>query len=116
MILKYKLHRTSKHLREHNFIANAQKYAKQIEICEYLIDRLINDEYAELERKKHEEKWGKLLFDGRGIHREKAFSEKEECQERDESIAISTLERQRRDRDLDALFSIMRKRIQYWWD
>lgn len=125
--LRYKLHRMSKHISEHDHLVNSQKYAKQMACCVDIIDRLLNNEYTTEEEKLHEDKWGELIMDSYpaedypgchtlDIYRVKARESGEEEAERQETMQLHDLARARREKDLDILFRIMRKNIERWWD
>lgn len=126
-ILRYKMDRMSKYLTEKDRAVNTWQYAAQLKACVDIIDRLQegSHSYTKKEQKEHEEKWGESIYEledqGDGMHlldiyTKKAREEGLEEQEREEQIAIYELGRARRSKDMDVLFRIMRKRIEYWWD
>jgi hypothetical protein len=127
-ILRYKMDRMSKHLAEHDVGVTAWQRAAQLKACVDIIDRIQDGSlsYTKEEQKAHEEKWGETIHESvetedpglfkLDMYSQKARDERLEEQERKEQLAIYELGRNRKQKDLDVLFRIMRKRVEYWWD
>jgi hypothetical protein len=110
---------------EHAVSADADKVAREIQICRVLIERLLKDEYAEVEFDKLYKKWGEpslrtepyneelsQLF----IDYENVKTKEDEEKFRKEFKYVIQLEGNRRERDISFLFEVLSKRIEGWWD
>ena len=126
-IIRFKLKRMAKFHRKYGISVDADKYAKQMELCVNLLNRIINDEYLSMVLKKHEEKWGesKMVFtpcedDERllklDFEVEKAKTEVEKEQETKEKLKLYEHADYLKQQDLDMLFRTIRKYIEGWWD
>ena len=131
LMLKFKLKCMREHIVEHDIVVSAPKIGKQIRACEDIITRLKSQtyDYIEEERAAHKEKWGESVWDSipviteddglcyaMDIYTEKAREQGLEKQEREEKSALYRLGEERRQKDLDDLFRIMRDNIESWWD
>ena len=123
-LLSYKLGRVEKCLKNDPYHQNAKRYARQVQVCRILLERLIADNYCEYEKKKHDEKWGELKHkDGKrykaGVelifYRDKCQTEEEKTLETEESKRIWKKEEELRKRDLESFCRIFNKHCESWW-
>lgn len=124
-VMRYKMARMSRCIAECDRGFDSQRHAKQLQACVDIIDRLRSDSYLKYEERQHEKKWGEFVVeriprdDGLiklDFYHVKARELGLEEQERAELRVIRNLAYRRRQKDLDVLFRIMRKRIEFWWD
>jgi len=127
-ILGFKLGRMEKDFMSDKSVSvYAPIAAKQMRYAQFLIGRIMEDDYCKEEREKHEERWGKLIWGSRpskshpdhfvlDLHRVKARETGSDEIEKKQSLEIMTLEEQRKEKDLDRLFRHIRKYINRWWD
>ena len=126
-ILQLKLRLMADNFEKRGVTVSAPKKAKEIRICVYLIDRIIDNNYDELLTKKLEEKYGKLeweftdtedsKFKELHLYRKKAPEGTPEFEdEKKQSLKIIKYSDEQRQRDINYLFDTMKKNIQGWWD
>jgi hypothetical protein len=131
ILMKYKIQRMRLHMTEHNIIHDAPRMAKQMRYAEFLIERILDDDYCKKEYEDHRKYWGELehLFEepadpalkGKGYSiwnpkAKNAKTQKDQEREREEIIRIHKKADKLREDDMDRLFSHLRKYIQRWWD
>ena len=126
-ILRHKLHLTEQFIRHYGIHANNIQDADRMKICVILLDRLIKDEHFEMAFKSFHKKWGYSDWKFEKVEGESELSrlkltypaiktdEDEKLNQKDFKRACD-YEDFLRERDLDYLFSTMRKYIQGWWD
>lgn len=120
-ILRYKLSRMEKACS----IAIDKHTAEDLRLAQNLLKRLEEDNYAELEEKYHERRWGMLDIKFTEtcnphvnlgeFYYEKAKSPEENAKANKEASDIGRRADKRRENDLDYLFFHMQKNIQRWW-
>lgn len=125
-LMQYKIKRTRIHIKEHGHIANVDKYCAQMQEAEVLIEREINDEWAEKERKAHDKKWGRAKYVGIKVPgkpytecrtiRLNIRNDKDKQQEHKEYVVIMNLEMQRKKDNWNRLFKILKGNMRNWWD
>lgn len=119
-VLKYKLLRMQKYMKKHAYVAAADQLAAQMKACTDIIDRLEKNRYTEKEIADHDEKYGPLSMEpdenGVILWRPKARELGLEEEEAERRFEIYLLGEKRREKDLEILFRIMQKRMEYWWD
>lgn len=121
ILLKYKIQRTREHIIKHDIIADAPIIAKQMRYAEFLIQRILDDDYLLDLQQQHDEKWGVTIshFDESNrfhIVKEKSTTPELQKQERSEQMVIYDAQENVRQKDLDRLFRHLRRYIQRWWD
>jgi hypothetical protein len=92
-----------------------------MQICVYLLNRLIKDDYLENVFKNHDKKWGEIEFDFNDngylkTSRKNILTEKDKIQEEKQFKILYEKEKALRQQDLDHLFKIMQKNMFTWWD
>ena len=126
-LLQYKLSRTRKYIVEHDRHLHSQKYGKQMAHAEFLIDRILIDEYLPKEVAAHDEKYGEWDWDftpcNDGTDCSFMTSKNAKCatpqeQKRADNARHTLYKKQEaaKQKDYDRLFSHIRKYIQHWWD
>jgi hypothetical protein len=126
-ILRHKLHLTEQFIRHNGIHANNVKDADRMKICVLLLDRLINDIHFEMAFKAFHKKWGysdwkfekdennkgssRLIFEYSTVK-----TKEDKMLHRKEFKRACDYEDFLKERDLEYLFSTMRKYIQGWWD
>jgi len=126
-ILYFKLINMERYLREHGHSTNAEKDAGRIKTCTNLLKRLMDDEYHDTVFKKHDKKWGEPEFNWGELNDKPGYSElkikkpnvitkEDEEIESNEYNHLMQVENNLRQRDIDYLFSIIKKYHQGWWD
>jgi hypothetical protein len=90
---------------------------RQLTVCIKLLERLIEDGYGLEEYRKHEEKWGKHIYQNDGLmgKREKVTTPELEAQEHTEVAKIFQDEDNARSADIKAFFKIFEKYHERWW-
>lgn len=125
-VLKLKL-QTMPYQLENGMSLYGEKYARHIRKVCLVLDRLIADEYEDEEFDKVDEKWGPLKLDFVECEdysdafdllssRPKAITDEDKKEEKVDFFAAAVEATRRRDRDLDFVFSIIRKYHLCWWD
>ncbi len=103
-LLHFKLNRMSKSFEKYDLHVDAEKKVQQLKLCVFLLQRLIDDEYAEAE-------WNKAIdYENWTIGKELTDEDKRLLK------IAQTKEVYMRNQDLDLLFSSLRKHIEGWWD
>ena len=130
-ILKKKLEIMIKTFEKCNNHEGTKQYVKEMKQCVRLIDRIHNDDYGYIT--KHDEKWGEgrinfePAFDRNSgdidpnfvqatFYRPNVHNPEQKEQERLESLEAYRKEEAQKKNDYKALFGIISKRIEYWWD
>ncbi len=112
-LLRFKLNRMSKSFEKYDIHVDVEKKVKQIKIVVALLDRLIEDDYADYEY----EKFGDVRYEGTRENR--IFNWTENRPFTNEELQLlriaSDKEIYMRNQDLDLLFSSLRKHIEGWW-
>lgn len=100
------------------------RYAKQVKLCEILLDRLMKDDYCDLSYTQHLRKWGtpksEYIPVGNDLYEWKvtypnAKTAEENEQAKRERTAIYKQEHYLKQQDIEYLFKTLAKRIQGWW-
>ncbi len=126
-IIKCKLEKMEKLQRLHGISVNSKDYAKQIKLCIYLLNRILDDGYLENALRPHEKKWGESKFTYKpypeddslievDITVEKAITEEEIKQENKEKSRLYKHSDNMRKQDLNLLFRNLNKYGEGWWD
>ena len=117
----WKLNRLKDQMQTGCFISvNADKYAKDIDICINLIARLNENDYSsklsiEIYDKMHPNGWEFIQSD---THINLLELKEEEISPSLHRVYMSEIEKaeRRRQSEYDLLFKILHKKMQYWWD
>jgi len=122
-VIKYKFERTRKCLEQGHHL-HRERDAKQIRICELLLDRIEKNDYCF--SKQHVLKWGELTIEWQPtnnpditrsvISRANVKNEKQEEQERKERKLIDEHEEYMGKQDLEYLGKLLTKWLKNWWD
>lgn len=125
-ILKYKLSRVRQCISSNGIIEGADRVAKQISYAEFLIDRILEDDYCETEMKQHIQKWGPYCrrkkwtngqLVGHAFHiRQNSTTHQKWQQQIAEERAIHQKQMDTRNKDRERLFRHLSKYIERWWD
>lgn len=126
-LMQYKLKRMRTCIIKNDIICAAPRVGKQIRYAEFLIERILNDDYfpelqAELEEKFGETKWNFIpVDDPPGCSRlEFTYNKCKTAKENKEADKArqNLYEKQRKEleKDYDRLFRHIRKFLQRWWD
>lgn len=124
-LLKFKFKNMEYNFRNYAHIADADKVADELKVCQLLLDRLIKDEYYGKAYKWHDERWGKAEFNWEpidseysklDIKRKFVITDKDEKQERKEYMRLYNHEGMLRKQDIEFLFHIITRKILGWWD
>jgi hypothetical protein len=104
----------------------SEKRAKEMRRCIALLDRIINDKYADLPLDQLERKYGEMVWDFHqipnssfstvDIHRNPPKGTPEYEAERKESSKIFKHAAWQKQNDINYLFDYMKRNIQKWWD
>lgn len=124
-VLKYKLERTRKCLEQGHHL-RADRDARQIRICELLLDRIEKDRYLENAFINHDKKWGELRHSWEKTEhpnlskmifsRLNTRTPAEEAQEMKESLRLYKHEHDMDKQDLELLGKYLAKYLKNWWD
>lgn len=125
-ILKYKLSRVRKCITGNNIIEGATRVGKQIAYAEFLIDRILEDDYHKDEWAKHEKKWGpycrrRKWTNGSSVGnahriRQNATTHQKWVQQHAEEMAIYRKQEATKEKDKDRLFKHLKTYLERWWD
>lgn len=125
IVLKYKLERTRKCLEQGHHV-RAYRDAKQIRICELLLDRIEKDAYIDYLFKQHNKRWGKLKIEWEPtdnpditrsiIGRSGVMTPEQEEQESKEFRMICKHEDYMQKQDMELLGRYLTKYLRNWWD
>lgn len=117
-LLKYKISRSRKMIKENKIILRSEEVAAQMYHAECLIQKLLDDEFGEKEHEAHNKKWGIEYFpkhsDKWRIDNTKTPAEK--AQMETELRAIMDLTRQQKEECKRELFDHLKNYIEEWWD
>lgn len=118
-VLQFKIGRTRKHLLKHSHVMNAEKYGKQMMICERLIENVLEGDYGGEDYERLEKKWGKIVsrpceYGSELVHEKENDYNKEEIQA---DIRKMVLEANKREEEnWNSLFDHLKRRMRRWWD
>jgi len=120
-LLKFKLERMERCLREHGHSIDSEKDANSIQECIVILKRLIKDDYVAEDWVQMHKKWGEFEFqDTENGHTKLALSGvKTEEDEEEYSADIKNCckhEESMVQKDLNDLFENMKLNIRRWWD
>lgn len=125
-ILKLKLSRMEKLIREHGKHLDSDLDARRIKRCVIILDRLIKDEYQEKALERHDKKWGNRDYrfekipgtncSKLEIDIENATTDELKEQERQEFLKYTKFAWHVKQKDIEILFNTMKKHIFEWWD
>jgi hypothetical protein len=126
-LLKYKISRTRKCILKNNHIVNAEKYCKQMEFVETLIDNVLKNVHHNNAYDLHREKWGEIDVDFIPCEKnskystidfkaEKAITPELKEQERKEFRELVEKAEALTERDWKLIFRVMHKCLRNWWD
>lgn len=131
-LLAYKCKRTREYIETHGHLMNSDRTCNQLRFAEFLIERIIKDEYCSKEIEEIDKKYGSITLLSRNIDeegkeiiaaREVLFTRKN-CledpklikKEKEEINYIWDKAEKLKQDDYDMLFKHIRKHIQTWWD
>ena len=107
------------------YFVGSKKEARRMRMCAKLLERIIEENYCEKERKEHERKWGEIKEIRTPVedkdyflvemYRDNAKTEKEKAKEEKEMKRIWDKERVMEQQDVDLLFETLRKHSRKWW-
>jgi hypothetical protein len=105
-LLKYKLERTRKTIQAGNHHVGADRDCRRIRTCEILLDRIIRDNYCEVEWARFFQKypvdWSRI---------------NDHTPEQDEAFwRVANHETYQQNQDLEMFCRIFRKHVRDWWD
>lgn len=126
-LLQHKIKLTREHITQHGIVQDAPIIAKQMRYAEFLIQRLLDDNYREDLQNAHNNKWGDIIqycdppepgksYRKYHVIRKNATTPELEAQERSEQMTIYDAQENTRQKDFDRLFRHLRLYIQRWWD
>lgn len=125
-IMQYKMQRMANHIREHNILVRSEEIADELQECCDIITRLQAQEYTPFEEGVMEAEYGKHCMDSLPCEHEGCrqldiyFDKAREEGREEEADAVYTnirnLAMAREQRDYHRLFTLMRDKIQGWWD
>lgn len=126
-ILQFKMRLMADNFDKNGITVSAPEKAKELRLCVALIDRILKDEYADMQLEKLKEEYGEVKWDCREtdnpklhslhIYRERAPEGTPEYEdERKRFRKIMDDAEAQKNRDIEYLFDTMKKRIQGWWD
>lgn len=123
-ILRHALKYNARAYRKWGHLENRNEVADQIEQAVALLDRLIADAYTDEDLHRWSEKWGDWVWkpcEDRpgfselvGFENEKTLEDTEQIHK--ECRAMDEKYNRLRTADMDALFVLLRNRIDEWWD
>lgn len=119
-MLRYKLTRMAKCIKDNNYVEANNRIAKQINYAVFLIDRFDNNDEIFFSDPRYialKEQYGDLKFGGfRGLSPSK-ITTLEEYEDYNKGMSVLYKEYAAREEDtLDRLFKHMRKYFRHWWD
>jgi hypothetical protein len=129
-VLKHKIRFTRECIDKHGLHMDKDNTAKNMKIAEFLLQRLIDDDYYKYQNEQHIKKWGHITFgknrrgnisaDNKwsdcGMSRENIKSQKDYEQELKESRRMYTHSDYMRKQDEIYLFNHIRKYYTSWWN
>lgn len=126
-VMQLKMRLMSEHMRTKGVTVTSKDKADELKLCVDLIDRIINNEYSNIEQDRLEEKYGKLQWDSKPIENSKFLSveiyrDKAPVgtaaydKEREETHKMYERAERQRKQDIEYLFDTMKKRLEGWWD
>jgi hypothetical protein len=125
-ILQYKISRMRKYHQNFGHLLHADKVIKDMKYAEFLLKRIMEDNYCEKESEELEQNWGELEFqrtylpenDMYSVHIARILckSEKDIKLERQESLRLYNKRELLLKTDIDTLFKLLAKKLRMWWD
>lgn len=125
-LLKYKLERTRKRIKENDLIVRAPIIANEILHVEKLIDKFMNDDFCTEEQKAHDKKWGELEIGSKPtdnsqlvemvFNRKHVITDEDKEQQEKEYRALMNKREQEKQECWEEIFDSMKKYMQGWWD
>jgi hypothetical protein len=119
-LLKFKFKNMEHNFRNYAHIADADKVADDLKVCQLLLKRLIEDDYYDNVYKWHDKKWGELEVDWDKspikFSRRYVNSKEEKEKEHKEYMRLYNREEMLRKQDIRYLFHIITRKITMWWD
>ena len=119
VLMEKKLERMEKLQRNYGNGLYSERYARQLQICKVLCNRLSKDDYCRSEYDKHSSKWGDLEFSSnkiRFISRKNVITEEDRKKESREVLSIYNKSNYIRNEDKNLLFKTMKRHLLNWWD
>lgn len=126
MILSYKLSRVRKCIASSGLAVSNKRVARQIAYAEFLIERILADNYCSEDLEQHQLKWGsycrrKKWTNGQSIGnafhiRQNATTFQKWQQQISEERAIYQKQAQSKEKDWNRLFKHLRTYLEHWWD
>jgi hypothetical protein len=118
-LLKYKIERMRKTIRNNNYVLKAEEICAQMEHAESLLQQLIDDDFGDEEYKAHNKKWGVDFFPKdstkwKVCHNVKTPSD--EAQMRQEFRDIMKKQDDLRKECEQQFFNHLAKYYRWWWD
>ena len=120
-MLRDKLEKDALNYRKYGVTTIADKYADQMEYCVDILNRLVDDEYDQIELKPHDEKWGDIEFPTKmegevRLNRPNVHTKEDNEQESSEFMNHIQTAMNKKDKDVSDLFDYMSLHILKWWD
>ena len=127
-LLQFKLTLMAQSFEKHGISVNSRKISKELKLCADLIQRIIEDKYADIELEHIDRKYGELVWESTPVegnknlatlhlYRKKALEGTAEYKQMmDESRKAYKNAELQKQRDIDYLCDTMKKRMQLWWD
>jgi len=126
-LFQYKLKRTRVCIEKSTTMNESyqKRIVKQLKYSEFLLERIIKDEYINSLMNKHKQKWGEHIMwftpceNGmRQLHQtyKRIVTEEDKMQERQDFLNMMNEEERLKAKDVERLFRHIEKYYRYWWD
>jgi hypothetical protein len=123
-IIEFKLRNMEKFFRTKGHHLYAERDAKKINTCRILCTRITKDNYYDNVFANFHKKWGRTKLDSKKIEGtdflelliDADLTEEQKLEKIKDRKHLWKEEDYLKKQDLDLLFKLMRKHIQYWWD
>jgi hypothetical protein len=114
-LLSFKLSRLYNTLDKDPYHTFTPKDRKALLLAIKLCDNIVEDNYGDAYKEKHDKKWGELNFDGKNLDRSKVKTKKQKEQERKEFLEIIKKAEEDAQQDLRDLGDILLNASRRWW-
>lgn len=126
IVLQFQLSRLRKVLEKNHRHVGVEKDIEKIRGCEFLIKRILNDDYCEFELTKHNEKWGEIELSSKPIknskcselifNRKNMITNEDKEKESEEFKRLIKNQEHMLKQDLHWLFTTLERYSLGWWD